>query len=344
MRNKNLERHAECGNLQNVELEEPHLHNKITPQLEQDALPGAIVDENQPSDSVSNVSNKRHGSTSRTSTTSSTTSACVKAEAEMAALLARQKLLKEKYYLEQQEEEIRKRKEQFELEMEIAASVAKVNVLRASRSGLQSSISYKSDGMMSSCNKMNKGGAHSAFNADANSFVPEGQKIYEHPTANNIPDSCLTGAKPKERKYTVNVESQTLQQRPTEAGMAQNTQPNVLTSSQFAGAHASVPVTNDGNNLLSVMARQNEITAMLVQQQNLSSLPNKEIQVFDGDPLLYHTFMRAFEHAIEEKTRDARDCLHFLEQYTRSQPRELVRSCQQMAADRGYIKAKALLE
>lgn len=94
MRNKNLERHAERGNLKNVELEEPHLHNKITPQLEQDALPGAIVDEIQPSDSVSNVSNKRHGSTSRTSTTSSTTSARVKAEAEMAALLARQKLLK----------------------------------------------------------------------------------------------------------------------------------------------------------------------------------------------------------------------------------------------------------
>lgn len=174
--------------------------------------------------------------------------------------------------------------------------------------------------------------------------VPEGQKTYENPTANNIPESRLTGANPKERKYTVNVESQTLQQRPTEVGMAQNTQPNVLTSSQFAGAHASVPVTDDGNNLLSVMARQNEITAMLVHQQNLSSLPNNEIQVFDGDPLLYHTFMRAFEHAIEEKTRDPRDCLHFLEQYTRGQPRELVRSCQQIAADRGYIKAKALLE
>lgn len=85
----------------------------------------------------------------------------------------------------------------------------------------------------------------------------EGQKIHENSTANNIPESHLTGAKPKERKYAVNVESQTLQQGLTEVGMAQNTQPNVLTSSQFAGAHASVPVTDDGHNLLSIMARQN---------------------------------------------------------------------------------------
>jgi len=83
---------------------------------------------------------------------------------------------------------------------------------------------------------------------------------------------------------------------------------------------------------------------MLVHQQNLSSLPNREMQVFDGDPVLYHAFMTAFESNIEEKTGDATDCLHFLEQYTRGQPRELVRSCQQMAADRGYHKAKALLE
>lgn len=54
--------------------------------------------------------------------------------------------------------------------------------------------------------------------------------------------------------------------------------------------------------------------------------------------------MRAFECNIEEKTSDASDCLHFLEQFTRGQPRQLVRSCQHMAADRSYTKAKALLE
>ena len=141
----------------------------------------------------------------------------------------------------------------------------------------------------------------------------------------------------------MDVKSQIHQQRPTKLEVAYNVQPHVSTS-QLVGAQAPIMVTGDGNNLVSIMARQNEITAMLVQQQSLSSLPNREIQVFDGDPLLYHAFMRAFEHNVEEKTGDARDCLHFLAQYTRGQPRELVRSCQQMAADRGYYKAKALLE
>lgn len=54
--------------------------------------------------------------------------------------------------------------------------------------------------------------------------------------------------------------------------------------------------------------------------------------------------MRVFEHNIEERAADARDCLHYLAQYTRGQPQELVRSCQQMPADTVYCKAKALLE
>lgn len=140
----------------------------------------------------------------------------------------------------------------------------------------------------------------------------------------------------------MNVESQLSQQRPVKFDVAQRINPVV--SSHLGGIYAPAPAAGYNDDLISIMARQNEITAMLVHQQNLSSLPNREIQVFDGDPLLYHAFMRAFERNIEEKTGDARDCLHFLEQYTRGQPRELVRSCQQMAADRGYHKAKALLE
>ena len=66
--------------------------------------------------------------------------------------------------------------------------------------------------------------------------------------------------------------------------------------------------------------------------------------MFDGDPLQYHAFIRAFLRNVEERTGDAGDCLHFLAHYTRGEPRELVRSCQQMPADRGYQKAKALLE
>ncbi|KAI9532752.1 hypothetical protein NQZ68_029318 [Dissostichus eleginoides] len=57
----------------------------------------------------------------------------------MAALLARQMLLKDKHALDEQEEELRKKKEplrkkreQLEMEVEIAISRAKMNVLRRS--------------------------------------------------------------------------------------------------------------------------------------------------------------------------------------------------------------------
>lgn len=45
---------------------------------------------------------------------------------------------------------------------------------------------------------------------------------------------------------------------------------------------------------------------------------------------------------MESKANKA-DCLYFLEQFTKGQPRELVRSCQHMVPDRGYQLAKELL-
>ena len=94
-----------------------------------------------------------------------------------------------------------------------------------------------------------------------------------------------------------------------------------------------MPVIDDGNSLLSIKAKQKEISALLAQQHNTSHLLKREVQVFDGDLLHYHTFTKAFENIVEERTDDAGDCLHSLAQYTRREPRELVRSCQQMPAD-----------
>lgn len=92
------------------------------------------------------------------------------------------------------------------------------------------------------------------------------------------------------------------------------------------------------------MKRQNEITTLLIQQQQRSSLPKRDIQVFDGDPLQYHTFLRAFENGVESKPDSYSDCLYFLEQFTRGRTRDLVRSCQHMDPERGYAQAKVLLQ
>ena len=91
------------------------------------------------------------------------------------------------------------------------------------------------------------------------------------------------------------------------------------------------------------MRKQNEITTLLIQQQCLSSLPRTEIQIFDGDPLKYNTFIRAFENGVKRNTKNCSDKLYFLEQYTKSHPKELVRSCQHLNPERGNVKAKALL-
>ena len=89
--------------------------------------------------------------------------------------------------------------------------------------------------------------------------------------------------------------------------------------------HGTVLNTEDSsgnwqqNNVLDIMKRLNEITTILIQQQQRSSLPRRDIQVFDGDPLQYHTFMRAIEHGVENKSDSYGDCLYFLEQFTRGQ-------------------------
>lgn len=75
------------------------------------------------------------------------------------------------------------------------------------------------------------------------------------------------------------------------------------------------------------MRKRNEIT-LLLKQQSLSSLPKRDLKVFDGDTLQYHAFMRAFENSVESKTDNYSGRLHFLEQYTVGCPRELIQSCQ----------------
>ncbi len=56
---------------------------------------------------------------------------------------------------------------------------------------------------------------------------------------------------------------------------------------------------NSDDNLFQIMKRQNEITQMMVKQQKLSQLPQRDVPVFLGDPLNFRSFMRAFDNAID---------------------------------------------
>ncbi|KAJ8406743.1 hypothetical protein AAFF_G00296590 [Aldrovandia affinis] len=89
---------------------------------------------------------------------------------------------------------------------------------------------------------------------------------------------------------------------------------------------------------------QRDIADLIIMQQKLALLPAREIAVFNGDPLTYQSFIRAFEYLVEDKTSSSQDRLYFLEQYTSDQPKDLVRSCLNMDARQGYAEAKRLLK
>ena len=81
-----------------------------------------------------------------------------------------------------------------------------------------------------------------------------------------------------------------------------------------------------------------------MKQQQRNTLPRRHVPVFDGNPLEYCTFIRAFETVIEAKEPDYAGRLYYLEQHTSGRPQEIVRSCLYMVPKEGYEKAKGLLE
>ena len=113
--------------------------------------------------------------------------------------------------------------------------------------------------------------------------------------------------------------------------------------SQSATNHRPRTQMDRGDDILMVMQTQNVITELLVKQQQLSQLPTRDIPVFKSDALQFKSFIRAFEHAIDQKTDNDQDRLYLLEQYTAGEAQVLVRSCTQMTPSRGYCEAKQLL-
>ncbi|XP_030836004.1 uncharacterized protein LOC115921870 [Strongylocentrotus purpuratus] len=91
--------------------------------------------------------------------------------------------------------------------------------------------------------------------------------------------------------------------------------------------------------------QQTQLTYMLLECHMKSALPQRNIQPFDGNPLNYHAFKRAFQHVIESKTSEDSDKLYYLEQYTRGKANEMVRSCMYGGDSKAaFNKATMLLE
>lgn len=78
----------------------------------------------------------------------------------------------------------------------------------------------------------------------------------------------------------------------------------------------------DHDKVLTVMQRQNYITARLMEQQSTLSL-------LQGIYLLLMETFRsiAFVHGADAKAANSIDCIYVLEQCNKEQPRQLVKSC-----------------
>ena len=89
--------------------------------------------------------------------------------------------------------------------------------------------------------------------------------------------------------------------------------------------------------------QQNRIMELLAHNQNRNKLPQPRVPVFDGNPIEYRTFVRAFENLVESRTFSSTDRLYYLEQFTAGDVKELVRSCHHLPAEEGYDEARRLL-
>lgn len=94
-----------------------------------------------------------------------------------------------------------------------------------------------------------------------------------------------------------------------------------------------------------VLVRQNEISQKLVEHQEQSSLPKREICKFDGSDITdYKVFRQSFTRIIGNKCSSASEKLAYLEQYTAGHAQKLVKSCVRSDADIAWRDACLLLD
>lgn len=66
--------------------------------------------------------------------------------------------------------------------------------------------------------------------------------------------------------------------------------------------------------------------------------------VFDGKPVEYRSFIRAFERLEETQTFSSTERLYYLKKYIAGDAKGLVPSCHHLPSDEGYEEARKLLK
>ena len=89
--------------------------------------------------------------------------------------------------------------------------------------------------------------------------------------------------------------------------------------------------------------KKNDIAEVLCNLVKQQSVPDVDLDVFDGDPFEYHYLMTLFHELVEKRIEDPRGRLNRLIKYTKCDPKEMIKHCVQQTVAVGYDNAKELL-
>lgn len=102
---------------------------------------------------------------------------------------------------------------------------------------------------------------------------------------------------------------------------------------------------SNNDQLADVLNKQNEISLLLLKNQDKINLPKHEPETFDGTDLTkYASFIQCFDRTIENKCENNLDRIFYLEKYTSGLPLQLVKSCRNKDPTAGYQKAREALD
>ena len=95
--------------------------------------------------------------------------------------------------------------------------------------------------------------------------------------------------------------------------------------------------------MISAQDKQTSFLERMVLQQEQNSLaltlPTPTVPTFNGDPLQYTAFVRAFDALIETKTNNDSSRIYYLLQFTSGEVQDLMKSCLVMSPAEGYKEA-----
>ena len=95
--------------------------------------------------------------------------------------------------------------------------------------------------------------------------------------------------------------------------------------------------------IIKIQPKQTELSALIPQQQRVSSLPVQESPTFSGNYFDYPIFTRAFETIIESSVPSDRERLYLLNKYTEEKAKDVIKGFPTPNSDDSYQWAKNLL-